>query len=76
MINAKFIVGQLLAVTALTKIVDTGLWTDKDWKDTDAGIEVVNGVPKGLTEDAQKRINAPKPIDGKLGDDYMQYKNV
>jgi hypothetical protein len=71
----KFIVGQLLAATALTKIVETGPWTGHDWSDATAGIKVVNGVPQGMSEDAQKRIDAPKPIDGALGD-YKQQANV
>ena len=75
MINARFIVGQLMAVTALSKIVETGPWTGKDWEDSAAGIKVVNGEPMGMNGDAQKRIDAPKPVDGALGD-YKQQANV
>ena len=76
MINARFIVGQLMAVAALSKITGTGPWTGKDWTDADAGIKVVNGVPEGISKEAKIRINAPKPIDGALGDDYKQQANV
>ena len=73
--NSRFIVGQLMACAALAKITGTGPWTGHDWEDTNAGIRVVNGVPEGITGEAQIRINAPKPIDGALGD-YESQANV
>ena len=68
---SKFIVGQLLAATALGKITTNGIWTGHDWEEPDVGIKVVNGEPVGMTEEAQKRINAPKPIDGYKKEDYL-----
>jgi hypothetical protein len=65
---SKYIVAQLLAATALGKIKTTGIWTGHDWEDTEVGIKIVNGEPKGLNDVAQKRIDAPKPIDGDMGD--------
>jgi hypothetical protein len=71
----KFIVGQLLAALALGKIKTNGIWTNHDWEEPEAGIKVVNGEPMGMNPEAQKRIDAPKPIDGDMGD-YHEKTNV
>ena len=65
----------MIAATALAEIVADGIWTGNDWMDFDSGIGVENGVPFGTTDEANRRINSPMPIDGDVPD-YMDKANV
>lgn len=71
----KFIIGHALTAHALAEIVADGPWTGNDWFDAATGIGVNNGEPQGSTDEANRRINSPKPIDGDVPD-YLQKTNV
>lgn len=65
----------MLATYGLAEIVEDGPWTGADWFDSDANIGVFNGVPYGGDDEANRRINSPKPVDGDVTD-YMSKDNV
>ena len=85
MTYSKIIIGQLIGLAAyglrlqnllaVEEIVADGPWTNHDWLDADSGIGVEDGVPYGNTEDAQRRITSPQPLDGNVPA-YMSKDNV
>ena len=75
MMNTRIMFGQLLAATALSAITVEGPWTGYDWVDEDNQIMVINGEVMGTNDEAQRRIDAPKPVDGDVAD-YSEPDNV
>lgn len=39
-----------------------GIWTSHDWKNTDSGVGVNNGVPYGLNAKVTQRLNSSNSI--------------
>jgi hypothetical protein len=73
--KTKFVLASLLAARALAEIASEGPWSGHDWFDEESGIGVMSGEPYGDNEEANRRINSPKPVDGDVPD-YMSKSNV
>ena len=67
----------LLINWASAAIAQNGLWTDQDWYDDTQHIGAANGIPYSNDAAVERRITAPKSIDGNVEDmDYLNFENV
>lgn len=73
MAYTKFIVAQLLAAGALSKIQDKGLWSGHGWSDASSGIKISDGIAVGMTDHAQQRLDSATM---RSGDDHSGEDNV
>lgn len=65
----------LLVAHAHGEIVAEGPWTGNDWFEAASGVGIENGVPVGSTDEANRRITSPQPVDGDVPD-YLSKANV
>lgn len=74
--NTAIVAFSVLLLKASAAIVEDGIWTGEDWYDTTTNIGVANGVPYSNDVSVQRRISAPKSIDGSIDDIYLTLPNV
>lgn len=75
--TTKFAVALLMTHVSVRAAISTdGLWTGKDWEQSDVGYRYTNGVPNSADYETNRRIKAPIALPENQMTDWETKENV